>query len=403
MFHYNLNKAITMKDVFIVSAARTPMGSFGGMLAGFTATQLGALAVKAAVERAGVEAGQIEEILMGNVIAAGLGQAPATQVAIYAGLGNRIPATTVNKVCASGMKTMMGAAQTIMAGQADLLVAGGMESMSNIPFYLPKARFGYKYGNGELLDGLAFDGLTDCYQHTAMGVSGDATARKYGISREAQDAFAVRSYQLAAQATASGALVAEIVPVEVPQKKGAPLQIVEDEEFKNVVFDKIPTLKPVFTPDGTVTAANASTINDGAAATVIASGEAVKRLNLKPLARIVGFADAAQEPEWFTTAPTLAAPKALQRAGLRLADMDLVEVNEAFAVVVLAFNQLLQVDPAKVNINGGAVALGHPLGCSGTRIVGTLAHSLARTGGRYGLAAICNGGGGASAMVIERV
>ncbi|MCU0450103.1 MAG: thiolase family protein [Bernardetiaceae bacterium] len=392
-----------MKEVFIVSATRTPMGSFGGQLAGFTATQLGALAVKAAVERAQVEPGQIEEILMGNVIAAGLGQAPATQVAIYAGLGNRIPATTVNKVCASGMKTMMWAAQSIMAGQNDLLVAGGMESMSNIPYYLPKARFGYKYGNGELLDGLAFDGLVDRYQHTAMGVSADATARKYNISREAQDAFAVRSYQLAAQATASGALAAEMVAVEVPQKKGAPLLITEDEEYKNVVFDKIPNLKPAFTPDGTVTAANASTINDGAAATMIASGEAVKRLNLKPLARIVAFADAAQEPEWFTTAPTLAAPKALHRAGLAMSAMDLVEVNEAFAVVVLAFNQLLDVDPAKVNIHGGAVALGHPLGCSGTRIVGTLAHSLQRTGGRYGLAAICNGGGGASAIVIERV
>jgi acetyl-CoA C-acetyltransferase len=393
---------LQMKEVFIVAATRTPIGSFGGMFANLSATQLGAIAIKGAVAKAGLEAGQIDEIYMGNVIASGLGQAPATQAAIFAGLGNRIPATIVNKVCASGMKAMMFAAQQIMCGLADVVVAGGMEGMTNIPYYLPKARYGYKYGHGEILDGLQLDGLTDKYQGTLMGVSGDNTAKKFAISREEQDRFAVRSYQLAAAATANGAFKAEIVGVEVPQRKGDPITITEDEEYKNVVFDKIPSLKPVFTKDGSVTAANASTINDGAAATILMSGEKMRELGLTPIARIVSFADAAHEPEWFTTAPTIAAPIALKRAGLSIGQMDFVEVNEAFAVVALAFNKVLGVDEARVNIHGGAVSLGHPLGCSGTRIMVTLAHILHQKAGTYGLAAICNGGGGASAMVIER-
>jgi acetyl-CoA C-acetyltransferase len=391
-----------MKEVYIVSAVRTPIGSFGGMFAGLSATQLGAIAVKGAVAKAGIEASQVDEIYLGNVVASGLGQAPATQAAIYAGLGNRIPATTVNKVCASGMKAMMFGAQQIMCGLADVVVAGGMESMTNIPYYLTKARAGYKYGHGELLDGLAFDGLTDKYHGTAMGVSGDNTAKKFNISREEQDRFAVRSYELAAQATNSGAFRAEVAGVEVAQKKGDPLTITVDEEYKNVFFDKIPTLKPAFGKEGTVTAANASTLNDGAAATVLVSGDKVRELGLQPLARIVSFADAAHEPEWFTTAPTVAAPIALKRAGLSLGQIDYFEVNEAFAVVPLVFNQLLGIDEAKVNIHGGAVSLGHPLGCSGARIMVTLAHILAQKSAKYGLAAICNGGGGASAMILER-
>jgi acetyl-CoA C-acetyltransferase len=391
-----------MKEVYIVSAVRTPIGSFGGMFAGLSATQLGAIAVQGALAKAGLEAGQVDELYMGNVIASGLGQAPATQTAIFAGLGNRIPATTVNKVCASGMKAMMFGAQQIMCGLADVVVAGGMESMTNIPYYLPKARYGYKYGHGEIQDGLLLDGLTDKYHGTAMGVSGDNTAKKFGITREEQDRFAIRSYELAAQATNAGAFRAEIVGVEVPQKKGDPLTIGVDEEYKNVFFDKIPILKPVFTKDGTVTAANASTINDGAAATVLMSGERMRALGLTPLARLVSFADAAHEPEWFTTAPTIAAPIALKRAGLTMGQIDFLEVNEAFAVVPLVFNQVLAVDEAKVNIHGGAVSLGHPLGCSGARIMVTLAHILQLKSARYGLAAICNGGGGASAMIIER-
>lgn len=392
-----------MKEVYIVSAVRTPMGSFGGVLAGFSATQLGAIAVKGAVEKTGIDTNLVNEVYMGNVLSAGLGQAPARQTAIFAGLSKHTPCTTINKVCASGMKAIMLAAQNIMTGGADIMVAGGMESMSNVPYYVPKARFGYKYGNAELIDGLAFDGLTDVYNKTAMGISGDNTAKKYEISREEQDAFAIQSYQRASEATKNGFLKNEMVGVSIPQRKGDPIELWEDEEYKNVDFAKIPTLKPVFTKDGSVTAANASTINDGACAVVVMSGEKVKELNLKPLARIVSFADAAQEPEWFTTAPTLAAPKALKLAGLTASQIDYFEVNEAFSVVALAFNKIMGIDQSQVNIFGGAVALGHPLGCSGARIITTLSNVLHQKNGKYGLAAICNGGGGASAIVIEAV
>ncbi len=392
-----------MKQVFIVSAVRTPLGSFGGALSSLSATQLGSAAIKGALERAGVEAALVEEVFMGNVCSANLGQAPARQAALGAGIGLNVPCTTVNKVCSSGMKAVMFGAQAIQLGQADLIVAGGMESMSNVPYYVPKARWGYKYGDATLVDGLAKDGLTDAYHHTAMGVSADNTARKYAISREEQDRFAVRSYQLAAQATQSGDFGDEIVPVEVPQRKGDPLLVSEDEEYKRVNFEKIPKLRPAFSKDGTVTAANASTINDGASALVLASEEKVRELGLKPLARIVAYADAAQEPEWFTTAPTLAAPKALQRAGLQLEQVDFFEVNEAFAVVPLAFNKVLGVPEEKVNVFGGACSIGHPLGASGTRIVTTLLNVLRKKEGKIGLATLCNGGGGASAIVIERV
>ncbi len=392
-----------MKSVYIVSAVRTPMGSFGSALAGFSATQLGAIAVQGAVEKAGIDPHTVNEVYMGNVISAGLGQAPARQAAIFAGLSKHTPCTTINKVCASGMKAVMLAAQNIMTSGADIMVAGGMESMSNVPYYVPKARFGYKYGNAELIDGLAFDGLTDVYNKTAMGISADNTAKKYDISREEQDAYAIQSYQRAAEATKNGWLKNEMVAVSIPQRKGDPILLVEDEEYKNVDFAKIPTLKPVFSKEGTVTAANASTINDGACALVVMSEEKVKELSVKPLAKIVSFADAAQEPEWFTTAPTLAANKALQLAGMSLSQIDYFEVNEAFAVVALAFNKIMSIDVAKTNVFGGAVALGHPLGCSGARIVGTLVNVLHQKNGKYGLAAICNGGGGASAMIIERV
>lgn len=392
-----------MNEVYIVSAVRTPLGSFGGKLAGFTATELGSKAVAGALEKSGVPANRVQELFFGNVIAANLGQAPPKQVALGAGIPNTVPTTLVNKVCASGMKATMIGAQSIMLGHNDIVVTGGTESMSNIPYYIPKARWGYKYGGGELVDGLERDGLKDAYGHMAMGVCADATAVKYGISREEQDAFAIQSYQRAAESTAAGKFKREIIPVAIPQRKGDPVMLDEDEEFRNVMFDKIPGLRPVFTKDGTVTAANASTINDGASALVLASARAVKELNLKPVARIVSFADASHEPEWFTTAPTLAAPIALQRAGLAMKDMDFFEVNEAFAVVTLAFNKVLDIDPAKVNLFGGAVAIGHPLGASGARIVTTLNNVLHDQNGRYGMAAICNGGGGASAMIIERL
>lgn len=395
--------SLIMNEVYIVSAVRTPLGSFGGKLAGFTAVELGSKAVAGALEKAGVPADRVQELFFGNVIAANLGQAPPKQVALGAGIPNTVPTTLVNKVCASGMKATMIGAQSIMLGHNDIVVTGGTESMSNIPFYIPKARWGYKYGGGEIVDGLEKDGLKDAYGHMAMGVCADATAVKYGISREEQDAFAIQSYQRAAESTASGKFKREIIPVAIPQRKGDPVMLDEDEEFRNVMFDKIPGLRPVFTKDGTVTAANASTINDGASALVLASAKAVKELNLKPVARIVSFADASHDPEWFTTAPTLAAPIALQRAGLAMKDMDFFEVNEAFAVVTLAFNKVLDIDPAKVNLFGGAVAIGHPLGASGARIVTTLNNVLHDQNGRYGMAAICNGGGGASAMVIERL
>lgn len=392
-----------MKEVFIVSAARTPIGSLGGQFASVEAPQLGAAAIKGALEKAGVAPELVEEVLFGNVVTGNVGQAPARQAAIHSGIGNHVPSTTINKVCASGMKTIMLGAQGIMAGFNDIVVAGGMESMSNVPFYVPKARFGYGYGNGQLIDGLVRDGLSDAYQHTPMGVSADNTAEKYNFSREDQDAFAIESYKRSAAAWENGDFADEVVGVAVPQRKGDPLIVDHDEEYKRVKFDKVPQLKPVFSKTGTVTAANASSINDGAAAVVLASKEKVEELGLKPIARIVTFADAAQEPAWFTTTPPLAAKKALNIAGLKVSDMDFFEVNEAFAVVTMAFNHDMGIDPAKTNIYGGAVSLGHPIGCSGTRIVVTLTTALNRKGGKYGMAAICNGGGGASAMIIERV
>ncbi len=394
-------KRIYMKKVYIASAVRTPIGSFGGVLADVSATQLGAAAIKGALQKAGITAAQVEEVYMGNVCSANLGQAPARQAAIYAGLGYDTPCTTINKVCASGAKAIMLAAQSIMLGFRDVIVAGGMENMSQIPYYLPKARYGYKYGHGEIIDGLVKDGLTDVYNQLAMGVCADRTAEKYTISREEQDAFAIQSYKRAAAATDNGYFKEEITPVEIPQKKGDPLLVTEDEEYKRVNFDKIPQLRPVFTPNGTVTAANASTINDGAAALVLVSEDKMKELGLTPVARILGFADAEQEPEWFTTTPALAAPLAAKAAGLSLQDVDFFEVNEAFAVVTLAFNKLLDIDPEKVNAFGGAVSLGHPLGASGARIVTTLNNVLHHRKGSIGMAAICNGGGGASAIVLE--
>ncbi|MDP5170402.1 MAG: acetyl-CoA C-acyltransferase [Bacteroidia bacterium] len=390
-----------MKEVYIVSAVRTPIGSFGGMFSDITAVELGAAAIRGALSQAGVEASQVQEVFMGNVISANLGQAPARQAALMAGIPNTVPCTTVNKVCSSGAKAIMFGAQAIMLGQADVIVAGGMESMSNIPYYVPKARFGYKYGDAALVDGLSRDGLNDAYDQHAMGIYADATAEKYGISREDQDDFAIQSYERSAAATASGAFKNEIVPVAVPQRKGDPLMITEDEEYKKVMFDKVRSLRPAFTKTGTVTAANASTINDGASALVLMSKEKVEELGLTAVAKILSFADAAHEPQWFTTAPTIAAPLALQRAGLTLADVDFLEVNEAFSVVTLAFNKLLGIDQAKVNVHGGAVSLGHPLGCSGARIITTLNGVLHANKGKIGLAAICNGGGGASSMVIE--
>jgi acetyl-CoA C-acetyltransferase len=392
-----------MQEVFIISAVRTPIGSFGGSLSGVSATSLGATAIRGALVKAVVPADQVTEVIMGNVVSANLGQAPARQAARFAGLPDSVPCTTLNKVCASGMKAITFGAQSVMLGINDIVVAGGMENMSQIPYYIPNARWGYKYGNTELIDGLAKDGLTDVYDQNAMGVFADRTAAKYGITREQQDAYAIDSYKRTAEATGNGYLASEIVPVEIPQKKGDPLRILDDEEYRKVVFDKIPGLRPAFTPDGTVTAANASTINDGATALILASESAVKRLGLKPIAVIRGFADAEQAPEWFTTSPTVAAPKALKMAGLNIQDISYFEVNEAFSVVSLAFEKILEVNHEKNNIFGGAVSLGHPLGASGARIVTTLCNVLQQKDGKYGLAAICNGGGGASALVIERL
>ncbi|MFK7921271.1 MAG: acetyl-CoA C-acyltransferase [Bacteroidia bacterium] len=392
-----------MNEVYIISAVRTPMGSFGGVLSSIAAPQLGATAIKGALSAANVDAAHVDEVFMGNVCQANLGQAPARQAAIFAGIGNNVPCTTVNKVCSSGMKSVMFAAQSIMLGHGDIMVAGGMENMSAIPYYLPKARWGHKFGAGEIVDGLQKDGLVDVYNQFAMGVCADNTATKYGFSREEQDAYAIQSYERAANATSSGAFANEIVGVEVPQRKGDPLVITEDEEYKKVKFEKIPALRPVFSKDGTVTAANASTINDGASALILASEAAVKKYGLKPIAKIRGFADAAQEPEWFTTAPTLATPIALERAGLKIGDIDYFEVNEAFAVVPMAYNKVLGLSEDKVNLHGGAVSLGHPLGASGARILTTLNGVLDAKGGTLGMAAICNGGGGASALIIEKV
>lgn len=392
-----------MKEVYIISAVRTPIGTFGGSLATLSAITLGGIAVKGALQKARVDPKLVQEIFIGNVISAGLGQAPATQVAAAAGLGFEIPCTLVNKVCASGMKAVMLGAQSIMLGQNDVVVAGGTESMSNIPYYLMKARYGYKFGNGELIDGLQFDGLTDVYNHCAMGVCADHTAKEMKISRQDQDAYAINSYKRSGESWRAGKFKDEVVPVEITDRKGNVTLFVEDEEYKNVNFDKIPGLKPVFTKDGTVTAANASTINDGASALVLMSKEKADALGLKPLAKIRGFADAAQDPMWFTTTPSLAIPKALKNAGIDKKDVDYYEINEAFAAVALANNLKLELDPDKVNVNGGAVALGHPLGASGARILATLIHVLKQNNAHIGVAGICNGGGGASAIVLENI
>lgn len=391
------------EEVVIVSVSRTPIGSFGGVLSGISATKLGAEAIKSVVEKSGIAPELIDEVYMGNVVSANLGQAPARQAAIFAGLPNETICTTVNKVCASGMKATVLGAQAIQLGDADFVVVGGMENMSQIPYYLPKARYGLGYGNGEIVDGLVNDGLTDAYGRMAMGVCGDRTAAKYEITREQQDSYAIQSYKRSELATTNGWFSGEIAAIEVPQKKGASLLVKEDEEFKKVNFDKIPSLRPVFSADGTVTAANASTINDGAAALLLTSAKKAGELSLRPIARIVAYADAEQEPAWFTTTPVLATQKVLKKAGLSLSDIDYFEVNEAFSVVALAYMKLLEIDPEKVNVFGGAVALGHPLGASGARIIATLTSVLRRKGGRYGLAAICNGGGGASAIIIERI
>ena len=392
-----------MKEVYVVSAVRTPIGSFGGSLVGLSAVKLGSIAVKGALQKINLDPKFVQEVYFGNVISAGLGQAPATQVAVGAGLGYEIPCTQINKVCASGMKAIMVGAQSIMLGQNDVVVACGAESMSNIPYYLTKARYGYKYGNGELIDGLTYDGLTDVYNHCAMGVCADNTAKEMKITRQDQDAYAISSYKRSASAWANGKFKDEIVPVELVGRKGEITFFGEDEEYKNVNFDKIPGLKPVFTKDGTVTAANASTINDGAAAVILMSKEKAKELNITPIAKILGFADAAQDPMWFTTTPSIAIPKAIKAAGIDKKDVGYYEINEAFSAVAIANNMKLGLDPEKVNVNGGAVALGHPLGASGARITITLANVLKQNNATIGVAGICNGGGGASAIVIERM
>ncbi|WP_461107233.1 acetyl-CoA C-acyltransferase [Spirosoma koreense] len=391
-----------MNEVVIVSAVRTPIGSFGGGLSPLTAIDLGAVAIRAALQRAGIEADLVQEVYMGNVVSANLGQAPAKQAALQAGLPATVPCTTINKVCASGTKAIMLAAQSIQLGLADVVVAGGMESMSNAPYYVPKARFGYKYGNAELIDGLARDGLVDAYDQCAMGVFADQTAQTYAISRQEQDDYTTQSYRRAEASTQNGHFAAEIVPVDVPGRKGS-VTVREDEEYKNVIYDKIPSLKPAFTADGTVTPASSSPISDGASALIVMSRRKADALGLKPLARILAYADAEQEPQWFTTAPTKAVPLALERAGLQPTDIDFYEVNEAFAVVPLAFSKVLNIPQEKLNVFGGAVSIGHPLGASGARIVTTLTNVLHQNGGRYGVAGICNGGGGASALVIEKL
>lgn len=392
-----------MQEVYIVSAVRTPIGSFGGSLASLSAIDLGSAAIKGALSKANVDAKEVNEVFMGNVVSANVGQAPARQAAIAAGIGFNVPCTTVNKVCSSGMKSVMFGAQSIMLGHADTIVAGGMESMSNIPYYIPKARYGYKYGNGELVDGLLKDGLWEVYNKFPMGNCADNTAKEMNISREQQDEYAINSYQRVAKATEDGNFKDEIVPVEVPQRKGDPLVITEDEEFKNVRFEKIPSLRPVFSKEGTVTAANASTINDGASALVLMSKEKADALGIKPIAKIRGFGDAAQDPLWFTTAPSLAIPIAMKRAGVSQEEVDFYEINEAFSAVAIANNMELGLDPEKVNVFGGAVALGHPLGASGARIMTTLHSVMSQKNGKIGVAGICNGGGGASAIVIEKM
>ena len=390
------------KEVFIVAAVRTPIGSFGGCLKSVTATTLGAIAIKGALDKINLNPALIDEVIMGSVIQAGLGQAPARQASKGAGLPDKVIATTVNKVCASGMKAIAMATQSILLGDADIVIAGGMESMSNVPFYNTTQRWGNKYGDISMQDGLSKDGLVDVYDQVAMGNFADICAKENNISRADQDAFAISSYQKSQAAIEKGLFETEIVPVVIPQRKGDPIIISKDEEPFNVKFDKVAQLNPAFGKEGTVTAANASTMNDGAAALILMSGEKLKALGLTPLAKIVSYADAEQDPKWFTTTPALAVPKALAKANLQSSAIDFFEFNEAFSVVGIVNTQLLKLDPNKVNVNGGAVSLGHPLGCSGARIVVTLINVLQQNNGRYGAAAICNGGGGASALIIEK-
>ena len=390
------------KEVYIIAAVRTPIGAFMGGLSTVSATELGSVAIKGALEKSNLPIDLVDEVFMGNVLQAGLGQAPARQAALGAGLGQNVPCTTINKVCASGMKAIMLGAQTILAGDNHIVVAGGMENMSQTPHYLD-ARNGTKFGNITALDGISKDGLLDVYNKVPMGNCAEICAKEHNISREDQDNFAITSYQRASAAWINGKFNDEIVAVSVPQRKGDPIVIKEDEEYKNVFLDKIPGLRPAFDKDGTITAANASTINDGASALILASKEAVDKYGLKPLAKIVSFADAAQSPEWFTTAPSLAIPKALEKANLKISDVDFWELNQAFSVVGIANTKILGLDPSKVDVNGGAVALGHPLGNSGSRIVVTLINVLKQNAGKLGGAGICNGGGGASAIIIENI
>jgi len=392
-----------MKDVYIVSAVRTPIGSFNGSLSSVPATKLGAIVIKAALQKSGVDSSEVQEVFMGNVLQAGGGQAPARQASMFAGISENVPCTTVNKVCASGMKAISLGVQSILAGDNDVVIAGGMENMSAVPHYLQNSRNGQKLGNITMIDGLVHDGLTDVYNNYHMGNAAELCARECNISREDQDEYAIESYKRAAAAWADGKFNDEVVPVEIPQRRGDAVVFDHDEEYKNVRFEKIPTLRPVFQKEGSVTAANASTLNDGASALILMSGEKVKELGVTPLARIRGYADAAQKPEWFTTAPAKALPRAIEKSGLTASDVDFYEINEAFSVVALANNKKLKLDGSKVNVNGGAVALGHPLGSSGSRIIVSLINVLKQNNGKIGAAGICNGGGGASAMVIELV
>ena len=392
-----------MKEVYIVSAVRTPIGSFGGVLSSVPATQLGAIAIKSAIERAGINPDQVNEVYMGNVLQANAGQSPVTQASLGAGLPDSVPGTTVNKVCASGMKAIMMGAQSIMLGDNEVVVAGGMENMSSVPYYLDKARTGYRLGNGQLIDGLVKDGLWDVYKDYHMGNAAELCATDCKITREEQDAYAIESYKRAQSAWSKGLYKEEIVSVSIPQKGKDPLVVSEDEEYKKVDFNKIPSLRPAFVKDGTVTAANASTLNDGAAAVVLMSKEKADALGIKPIAKIRSYADAQQAPEWFTTAPAKALPIAIKKAGIELINIDYFEINEAFSAVAIANNQIMKLDATKVNVNGGAVAIGHQLGCSGARIIVTLLSVLKQNKGKIGAAAICNGGGGASAIIVEMV
>ena len=392
-----------MKEVVIVSAVRTPMGSFGGSLSTVSATKLGAAAIKGAMAKASIDPNHVDEVFMGNVLQANLGQAPARQAAIFAGISQEVPCTTINKVCSSGMKSVMLAAQTIICGDNDVVIAGGMENMSNVPHYFTKGRSGQKLGDMKLVDGLVADGLTDVYNKVHMGLCAEKCASEMNFSREQQDAFAIESYKRSTAAWDAGKFTNEVLPVTVPQRRGDDIIVNEDEEYKNVKMEKIPILRPVFDKEGTVTAANASTLNDGASALVLMNAEKAKELGVTPLAKIRSFADAAQEPEWFTTAPAKALPVALAKAGISTTCVDYFELNEAFSVVGLANIKILELDADKVNVNGGAVSLGHPLGSSGSRIIVSLLHILAQNNGKIGAAGICNGGGGASAIVIERL